>query len=197
MAEARHLAESVLDGSGGRLQHVRRVGVLAEQLTVALSLGPQVAEAAWLHDVGYGGSVVITGFHSLDGATWLAARGWAPTVVSLVAFHSGAAVEAEQRGLIEQLAGFPLPEAEDLDALDFCDLTTGPDGSSVGVEERISEILGRYPADDPVHRAVLLSRAELVASVQRVQDRLASADTDRAAVGQAMTDALTHGRVHG
>ena len=78
VAEARHLAESVLAGSGGRLQHVRRVGVLAEQLTVALSLGPQVAEAAWLHDVGYAGDVATTGFHPLDGATWLAARGWAP-----------------------------------------------------------------------------------------------------------------------
>lgn len=46
----------------------------------------------------------------------------------LVAFHTGAHVEASERG-VSGLSEFGDPPSEVLDALTFCDLTTGPDGS--------------------------------------------------------------------
>jgi hypothetical protein len=55
-----------------------------------------------------------------------------------------------------------------LDALTFCDLTTGPDGSTVAPHDRLEEVLQRYEPDDPVHRAVHSSRDELLATVERV-----------------------------
>ena len=59
-----------------------------------------VVAAAWLHDVGYSPALQDTGLHALDGAVFLAGRGVEPLVVSLVAFHTGAEFEAEERGLL-------------------------------------------------------------------------------------------------
>jgi hypothetical protein len=36
-------------------------------------------------------------------------------------------------------------------------MTTGPEGSPVRADDRLSEILSRYADDDPVHRAITLS----------------------------------------
>lgn len=72
--------------------------------------------AAWLHDVGYAPSLAQTGFHRVDGARFLRARGVPEVVVALVAHHTGAVFEAEQRGLdVELLAEFALPPVELLD----------------------------------------------------------------------------------
>jgi hypothetical protein len=53
-------------------------------------------------------------------------------------------------------------------------MTTGPTGDSVSVTDRLAEILKRYPPEHPVHRAIMLASAELVASVRRTQQRLAA-----------------------
>ena len=66
-----------------------------------------------------------------------------------MAQHTGASVEAEERGLDDVLAAeFPVSDVDPflLTALTYCDMTTGPDGSPVDVAERIAEILARYPA---------------------------------------------------
>ncbi|ETB45481.1 phosphohydrolase, partial [Mycobacterium avium 10-5560] len=55
--------------------------------------------AAWLHDIGYAPSVRRTGFHPLDGAEFVRSAGFGKLVASLVAFHTGAHVEASERGL--------------------------------------------------------------------------------------------------
>lgn len=74
------------------------------------------------------------------------------------------------------MAVFTVPDDADLDVLNYADLTTGPDGAPLPVESRLDEILRRYPEPDPVHRAVMRSRASLVESVRRVEARLRSAD---------------------
>lgn len=51
------------------------------------------------------------------------------------------------------LAEFAEPPELLLDVLTCADMTTGPDGSRVRATDRVSEILSRYPEDDPVHRA--------------------------------------------
>jgi putative nucleotidyltransferase with HDIG domain len=55
--------------------------------------------AALLHDIGYAPGLVRTGFHPIDGATFLQAEGVAEEIVSLVAHHSSALTEAELAGL--------------------------------------------------------------------------------------------------
>lgn len=137
--------------------------------------GDAVRIAAWLHDVGYASSVAQTGFHPVDGARFLRAQGVPAVVVSLVAHHTGAAFEAEQRGLADELAAFAAPPRELLDVLTFADLTTAPDGTGTSVAGRLSEILTRYDEGSAVHRAVVASSPVLVAAARRVEDRLVSA----------------------
>jgi hypothetical protein len=123
--------------------------------------------AAWLHDIGYAPSVQVTGFHPIDGAIFARRQGFDELVASLVAFHSGAAAEARERG-ISAMSAFAKPPQKVVDALTFCDLTTGPDGSAVAPRERLEQVLQRYHPDDPVHRAVRSGRDELLATVERV-----------------------------
>jgi hypothetical protein len=75
-----------------------------------------------------------------------------------VAHHSGAAVEAEERGLLDVLVDeFPITgnRAEHLlNHLTYSDMTIGPAGQRLTVDERIAEILTRYDANDVVHRSI-------------------------------------------
>lgn len=97
-------------------------------------------------------------------------------VVSLVAWHTGARFEAEERGLLAELEEFPEPPQDLLDALNLCDLITSPTGEEVDVEDRIAEILRRYPPGHPVHRAVMRSRPVLIESCRRAIGRLGLAE---------------------
>lgn len=175
VADASWLARACLAPvEGSRWAHVKAVGLAAEGLLP--KIGERVVVAAWLHDVGYGPGQVDTGLHPLDGAEFLRRTGADPAVVSLVAYHSGARFEAVERGLAAALDEFPLPSADELDALTLLDMTTAPDGSRVPVSVRISEILGRYGPEHPVHRAVSRAQPELMASVARAARRLGLPD---------------------
>ena len=80
-------------------------------------------------------------------------------------------VEAEERGLDEVLAAeFPLGDVDPfaVAALTYCDMTTGPDGQRVDVDERIAEILDRYPADHVVHRSIARAAPQLRAQTAEV-----------------------------
>lgn len=172
---ARELAEQQLGSLAVRWAHVQGVAAAAEVVSAGLALNDahSVVTAAWLHDVGYAPSVRSTGFHPIDGAMFVRAQGFAPVVVSLVAYHTGAVFEARERGLSEALAGFAEPPPMLLDVLTCADLITGPDGSRVRPEDRVIEILSRYPDDDPVHRAILKARPALLATAARVNTLVA------------------------
>ena len=77
--------------------------------------------AAVLYDVGYSPSIAATGFHPLDRARFLRDQEHADErLVSLVAHHSCALLEAEERGLRDELAAeFELERPELVDALIF------------------------------------------------------------------------------
>jgi len=174
---ARALAESCLTDSWDRWLHVQGVSQQAAQLRVhGLDVSEAVVGAAWLHDVGYAAPLNVTGFHALDGARWLALRGVPNGIVSLVAYHSGAGFEAEERGLVNELAEFSEPDVAELDVLTLVDMTVGPSGQRICVDERFVEILNRYAEHDPVHRAVTRARPHLQASAARAADRLGLAD---------------------
>lgn len=73
-----------------------------------------------------------TGLHGLDDARYLSDVQQAdPLLYRLVAHHSCAVIEAEERGLAHVLTrGFTRPAQPLADALTFCDMTTSPDGST-------------------------------------------------------------------
>lgn len=91
-----------------------------------------LASAAVLHDVGYAPRLAVTGFHPLDGARFLRDVHQADEqVVHLVANHSFALLEAQERGLRATLeAEFPpLSDQFLTHALVWSDMTTTPAGS--------------------------------------------------------------------
>ncbi|MGW5744577.1 HD domain-containing protein [Amycolatopsis sp. NPDC003861] len=173
--EARTLAESLVKPLGRRWLHVQSVARRAEDLTPAVSHKDRatLVAGAWLHDIGYSPEIGHTRFHPLDGARYLREEGWPEDIVILVAHHSGARFEAAERGLSKELSEFPFADTPILDALVTADLTTGPDGQRLTYDERIAEILKRYPTDDPVHRTWLKAAPILKESVNRTESRLA------------------------
>jgi hypothetical protein len=91
----------------------------------------------------------------------------------LVANHSCAVVEAEERGLGRELSEeFPVPDSNLGDALTYCDMTTSPTGDSVSVADRLAEIRQRYGPSDVVTSFVQTAEPDLLGSVARVSSRL-------------------------
>ncbi|WP_411076374.1 HD domain-containing protein [Streptomyces sp. cmx-4-7] len=161
-----------------RWAHTR--GVASRAAEVEAAMGKDAAllvAAATLHDVGYAPRLATTGFHPLDGARFLRdEHGADERLVRLVANHSFALLEAEERGLREELASeFPLLEEPLLvDALVYCDMTTTPDGGRTTAEDRVAEILGRYGDDSLVGRFIHRAAPEIFAAVERVEAALAA-----------------------
>lgn len=165
----------MLSGDVRRWAHVQGVARRALELRPVVDEheGGLLVQAAWLHDIGYGASVRATGFHPLDGARYLETLNYPVRVVRLVAHHSGARYEAEQRGLSNELAQYELEDSPLMDALICADLTTSPDGTAVTFADRLGEILVRYPSDTVVHRAMVNATPTLEAAVDRTRKRLA------------------------
>lgn len=161
-----------------RWAHTQGVAERAAEVSQVLGRdsGLLIASAT-LHDVGYAPRLAATGFHPLDGARFLRdEQGADERLVRLVANHSFALLEAEERGLREELASeFPLLEEPLLvDALVYCDMTTTPDGGRTSAEERVAEILGRYGTDSIVGRFIRRAAPEIFGAVGRVEAALAA-----------------------
>jgi len=161
-----------------RWAHTQGVAATARTLVPVLGVEVElVIAAAWLHDIGYAPSLARSdpGFHPLDGARYLRDAEHAnPLLCRLVAHHSCAAMEAAERGRAAELAREFDPAPCDLaDALIYCDMTTGPDGQRMLVEQRLAEIRTRYGPTDVVSRALVRSAPELTAAVRRVTCKLA------------------------
>lgn len=158
-----------------RWAHVQGVAAQARSLASVLGNDADLLEAAaWLHDIGYSPELADTGFHPLDGARYLRDVQHADSMLCrLVANHSCAIIEAEERGLAEALASeFPAPASALDDALAYCDMTTTPTGDVVTVHNRISEIKERYGPHNVVTRFIRKAEPQLVSSVARTGQRL-------------------------
>lgn len=152
-----------------RRAHSLAVGQKAA--SAAHGVGPwlrsDLVAAATLHDIGYGHPV--SGFHPLDGARFLAKAGFSATVCHLVAHHTASTYEAEERGI--DLAEYSEFEVTgDLGpahaVLWWADLTTGPKGQDMTVEDRLAEIVTRYDSGDVVTRFVVRNRLLLLRAGQ-------------------------------
>ena len=134
-----------------------------------------LASAAVLHDVGYAPRLAVTGFHPLDGASFLRDVHHADDrLVRLVANHSFALLEAEERGLREVLeTDFPPLEDQFLmDALVWCDMTTTLGGQQTTARERVAEIVNRYGTASVVTGFIRRASPEIFAAVARVESAL-------------------------
>ena len=169
-ADCERLAHESIGDEASRWRHVQAVAAAARRLLPGTE-GDELVSAAWLHDIGYAPPLNRLGFHPVDGARYVRQQGQ-ERLASLVAYHSGARFEAEERGLVDALAEFEPEDGPLLDALTYADMTTGPAGQRVDLEERIAEILKRYPSDDAVHRAVSRSHPVLREAVDRTRARL-------------------------
>jgi HD domain len=155
LGKASSHAASLLEPLGNRWAHVQAVAEQAGRIAPAVLPADEreiLVAAAWLHDIGYAPALVTTGLHPLDGARHLEALGVDRRLCCLVAHHSGATFEAEERGYAAGLGAFEREDSPVVDALVYADMTTGPAGQRLTFEARIAEILERYPADHPVYR---------------------------------------------
>jgi HD domain len=168
------LAGELLKPLSRRWRHVKGVGAVASLLAQGLpdDEAATLVASAWLHDIGYAPAIATTRFHPLDGARFLEQEGLPAVVVSLVAYHSGAIYEADERDLSRALSEFAEPPAHLLARLTAADMSTSPDGDPIQARKRIAEILSRYPEVDPVHRAVSSSGPELISTTEDVLSRL-------------------------
>lgn len=175
MTTAKHIANQLLAQQlPRRWRHVQSVAAKADRLAETLPMPerPVLVAAAWLHDIGYSPGLVDTGMHALDGARWLRANGYDLRVASLVAYHSCAIYEAEERGLAHVLRDEFLPEETPVsDALWYSDMTTGPDGQDLTVTERLAEIRERYGPDHIVTRFWRRAEPTLRRAVARAEGR--------------------------
>ena len=176
-AWAEGLARALLaDSLPRRWSHVQ--GVAARARTLKPSLGSDAGlleAAAWLHDIGYLPELAHTGLHGLDGARYLRDVQHAdPMLCRLVAHHSCAVIEAEERDLAHILTREFAPPPQPLaDALTFCDMTTSPDGEHVQVHHRLAEIHDRYGADHLVSRSMRRATPFILEAVGQVRARAA------------------------
>ncbi len=178
-AWAQDLARTLLAGTlPRRWAHVQ--GVAARARSLAPALGPDadlIEAAAWLHDIGYHPELASTGLHGLDGARYLRdVQHVGPMLCRLVAHHSCAVIEAEERGLARVLTReFAPPPRPLADALTFCDMTTSPDGEQVQVHSRLAEIHDRYGTSHLVSRSIRRATPLILEAVGQVNAGIAPA----------------------
>jgi hypothetical protein len=157
-----------------RWSHVQGAAKRARELRPISGSNADLLEAAAvLHDVGYAPDIAHTGFHPLDGARFLIEINAPLRLVNLVAQHSYAALEAELRGLADELAGFEDERGSIRDALWYCDLTTAPNGDQVSAHDRIHEIEQRHGPRNLITTFITAATPELLATVGRTERRAA------------------------
>jgi putative nucleotidyltransferase with HDIG domain len=159
-----------------RWSHVEAVARKAARLADRLFSGADaeaLEAAAWLHDLGYAPDIRDTGFHPLDGAVWLRKSGFDERVASLVAYHTRADIEAEERGLADKIAAFSREQSLVADALLYADMRTGPDGQDFSVGARLDDIVARYGEGHGATRFVRRARPVILEAARRVEARLA------------------------
>jgi hypothetical protein len=172
--EAEKQLRKALPRRWAHVQGVARRAWVAEPLFSERDAELLVA-AALLHDVGYAPDIIHTRFHPLDGARYLRDVGAPGRLCALVAYHTCAYREAELRGLSGELAEWADEETALRDALWWADMTTSPDGERADVDWRITEIQERYGPEDVVTFFIRQAQPELVAAVERTEERLRTA----------------------
>jgi len=177
IAAAERLAGGLLAPLGDRWLHVQAVAVAAREVSAAVDPAERdlLVTAAWLHDIGYAPEIGDLQFHPVDGARYLESLHAPHRLCALVAHHSCARIEAEERGLSAELARWELETSAVMDALCMADMTTGPKGQRFTFDERVAEICSRYGEGTIVPRSINRARPILQESIDRTVERLGAA----------------------
>lgn len=184
--QARDAARGLLRGlhdEGRRWRHTQGVAARAHEAAAVLpSTDRDVLEAAaWLHDIGYAPSLIRSGFHPVDGAVFAQTRLHRPDVAALIANHSGARYVASVRGMSGLMTPYDQPQSWSgpvADALTWADQTTGPDGETVTVEQRMQETSARHGPGSPNERARAQRSPAIIAAVRATERLLAAPATE-------------------
>jgi len=182
VSRARMVAHTLLVDREDRWSHTTGVAHRAQHLAATVDPADRhlLVAAAWLHDIGYSPTVITdphcagTGFHPLDGATYLQHHGWTARICGLVAHHSAARFLAAPLGLDTALSIFPDEQSPLSDALTYADQTTGPHGEPLPIQERIAGMLARHGPDSIQARVHHAREPHLLTAATRVEHRLAS-----------------------
>lgn len=168
--QAADLSRALLAGNGTRLRHVHQAGTVAQGLAVLFTPEEHrlLVAAAALHDIGYAPELAHTGFHPLDGGTFLSDQGYSPRLAGLVAHHSHAQLLAPDDSIRRLLRRFPDEESLLSDALAYSDMHSHPSGAPVLAEDRIADINRRHQNPRAYERM-----GALQASIDRVRSALA------------------------
>lgn len=178
--DARELARELLEPLGDRWAHVQGVAARASDLSPAAASEKErhlLVVSAWWHDLGYAPALRQTGAHPMDGARYLTEQGYPERLCALVAHHSAATCEAEERGLADDLVVWPREESAVADALWMADMTTGPRGETLEYPDRLAEILSRHDAESVVGRAMRRAEPLVRAAIERTRRRMEDAYT--------------------
>ncbi|NKY48390.1 HD domain-containing protein [Nocardia cerradoensis] len=171
--ELRQWAESVarthLQRLPKRWKHVQGVAGQAETAADLVDDPDMLVAAAWLHDVGYAPDLVNTGFHPVDGASFLRSIGAAERLCALVANHSCAHVEARRRDISLEWADERTPLR---DALWWADMTTTATGERTDLQSRVADIERRYGSEHVVTQSIREAEPELADAVRRTESLL-------------------------
>jgi HD superfamily phosphodiesterase len=167
------LARDLLADEGTRLPHVRTASQVASRLSILFD--PEEAEllvcAALLHDIGYSPRIATTGFHPLDGGSFLRGHGFPERLARLVAHHSLAIMTVPAHRATDLVEAFPREDGLLADALAYADMHSAPDGTLIDPERRLADIARRHPDRQHVDRA-----HQLRAAIARVEDALWAAE---------------------
>jgi hypothetical protein len=163
-------AELILEGMGNRWRHVQGVAAKAQGVSEAFEGDDRehLVAAAHLHDIGYAPALHVTGLHQLDGALYVRSLGH-QRLAGLVAHHSEARFELRLRGYASDLDEYPREASSVSAALVYCDLTTGPTGLPMTLDERLSDVYERYGAHCLVSEALRQATPHLRAAVDATE----------------------------
>lgn len=176
MRRAQDLATAILADDQALLGHSQTAAEQAARACARLGCRDTdvVVAATWLHDIGYAHTLRSTGFHPMDGALALMKDDWPDRVISLVAHHSQATMEAPYYSvahhlrLIDSVSGLPA------DIVTFADVTSSRSGGIVTPAARIEQLRqDDIDSGSPVPVDVRESRyASLISTTRFIADQV-------------------------
>lgn len=166
LADARSLFYAIAMPS--MVAHAAVISSRAGEVAACLGLSDDeqdlCAAIGLVHDIGKAEQARRTGFHQLDGAIY-AEPALGRRAAGLVAHHSGASTEAKMRGIE---VPYPREQSDVATVLDYCDLTTLPNGRPISPAERRADIEVRHGADNPGPRALGSIWSDVLALEERL-----------------------------
>jgi len=173
--EVKRFVEESLADNPRRILHILEIAKRVRETADTLGLTSsdlELAEcAALLHDIGYWQPIATSGFHPIDGATFLERQG-EHNLARLIVGHSCSPEEG-------MLTGFPdiVPSSELIGKLiTYWDVQVKQGGEVVSYEERFNDIVSRYGEESVVGTANILAKPRIEKLIKEVEQMIEQAN---------------------